>query len=289
MSVQTAEDQCTVEEGWAKMADGHEVYTKTWKPSESPIARLVFIHGYSDHINSYGSAAPALAAAGIAVYAYDQRGWGRSVKSPAERGRSGPTTQVLDDITSFIKSVPANSDAPLFLMGHSMGGGEILQYAALGPQDVLSQIRGFLAEAPLIGIHPDTKPWKVTVTMGRLAGKLLPHNHMKNPIDSRKLSRDPAVGKRFEADPLCHETGTLEGLAGMLDRTSELDEGRVVIKEGVGEGGKVRLWIGHGTADGVCDFEATKQFFERTKVEDKQLAVYEGWVRLAFRVCAGNH
>lgn len=66
-----------------------------------------------------------MAARQITVYAFDQRGWGRSVKRLSERGLTGGTSQVLDDIDSVVKS-QLPSTVPLFLMGHSMGGAEVL-------------------------------------------------------------------------------------------------------------------------------------------------------------------
>lgn len=62
-----------IEEGWHTSDDGRKLYTKTW-PAEGPAhARLVFIHGFSDHINTYGDFFPYLASKGIEVYAFDQR------------------------------------------------------------------------------------------------------------------------------------------------------------------------------------------------------------------------
>src|SRR5436190_14502002 len=60
----------------------------------TPKARLVFIHGFSDHINAYGILFPTLATLGISTYGFDQRGWGRSVHSPSEKGLTGPTSLV---------------------------------------------------------------------------------------------------------------------------------------------------------------------------------------------------
>ncbi|KAK4545586.1 hypothetical protein LTR36_002936 [Oleoguttula mirabilis] len=268
-------------EGSFTTPDGHELYTKTWKPTSALKARIVLIHGFSDHCNNFEPLSTLLAQQGIAVYSFDQRGWGQSVHTPAEKGRSGPTGQVMDDITAFIEhvlSASEGSDTPLFLMGHSMGGAQVLLYASrYGPAEVISKIRGFLVEAPFVALHPDSKPWKITVVLGRLAGKLLPHMHMVNKLDPKKLCRDPDVCKALENDPLCHDTGTLEGLAGMLDRASLLETGSVVLGEGRGEGGKTRLWVGHGTADGVCDYYACRKWYENAQVKDKEMQVYEGW------------
>lgn len=268
------------EEGWLTLPDSHKLYTKTWKTSGQPKARIVLIHGYSDHINHYTQLLDALSAKGIETYAFDQRGWGRSVQSPPQRGLTGPTEKVLEDITCFIKSVTANDGddaAPLFMMGHSMGGQETLHYAANGPPEMLRKFRGFIAEAPCVGLPPTTRPWKITVVLGRLAGKLLPHMHMVNKLDPQLLSRDPEIVKDYETDPLCHNTGTLEGLAGLIDRAAALDKGDVVVKEGAGEGGKTRILVLHGTADGICDFGATKKMYDRlSSIQDREMRVFEG-------------
>lgn len=264
------------------LSDGHSLYTKTWSPSTPPKAILIFIHGFSDHSNFYGILFPTLAAQHIKVYACDQRGWGRSVRSPKEKGLTGGTKQVVSDMTEFIRHVfeEEGEDAPpVFLMGHSMGGAQVLYYTTSsgGPQDVLGRMRGFLCESPLVALHESARPSKITVALGRLAGRVLPARQMVNKLDPSKLCRDEDVARAYEEDSLCHDTGTLEGLAGMLDRAAELEGDKVVVKEGVGEGGKTRLWVGFGTGDRVLSEVACRAWFERTKVEDKEYRVYEGW------------
>jgi acylglycerol lipase len=185
---------------------------------------------------------------------------------------------VLADITSFIRSLLPNT-APLFLMGHSMGGAEVLCYAAQGPKDVREHIRGYLLEAPFIALHPSSRPYAVTVAAGRLLGKLMPKVQMANVIDAKLLSRDEAVQKEFVEDKLCHDTGTLEGLAGMLDRAAALESGKIKVPKDAGEGGKTRIWLSHGTEDKVCEYNATVNMFKGldSVVEDKELKLYDGW------------
>ncbi|KAK5013593.1 hypothetical protein LTR60_003787, partial [Cryomyces antarcticus] len=160
------------QEGWHTTDDGAKLYTNTWKASGPPKARLVFIHGFSDHCNAYGILFPTLASHGIEVLSFDQRGWGRSVHPPAQRGLSGPTSRVLADITSFLRSVAPTPTcapaAPLFLMGHSMGGAEVLTYAAQGAPELRARLRGVLAESPFVALHPATRPFRATVLAGRL-------------------------------------------------------------------------------------------------------------------------
>lgn len=189
----------------------------------------------------------------------------------------------MADMTEFIRDVlrqeqeAGNADLPVFLMGHSMGGAQVLYYMTCGPTDVLSRIRGFLCESPFVALHEASRPNRLTVALGRLAGKVLPSRQMVNKLDPAKICRDADVAREFSEDELCHDTGTLEGLAGMLDRGSELENGKVVVREGVGEGGKTRLWVGFGTGDEVLSEKACRGWFERLKVADKEYRVYEGW------------
>ncbi len=161
-------------------------------------------------------------------------------------------------------------DIPLFLMGHSMGGAEILQYAARGPSDVRSKITGYVAESPYIALHSSAQPSRFTVVTGRLAAMVLPNRPMVQKLESKWLCRDPIVCKEWAEDPLCHDTGTLEGLSGMLDRADELNRRLVSIREG-------RVWVGHGSEDRVCSFDAARAWFERLEVQDKDFKTYEGW------------
>jgi acylglycerol lipase len=204
------------------------------------------------------------------------RGWGKSVTKRSERGHSGPTSQVLGDITSFMKTV-IPCPIPLFLMGHSMGGGEVLCYAAQGPSEIRQHIRGYLLESPFVDFNAKSKPSSLTIFAGRMAGKLLPHRQLTNKLDPKLVSRDPAVCDSFDKDELCHDTGTLEGLAGMLDRTVQLAGGKVNIPDDAGEGGITRIWIAHGDADGITDYNATKRLADALQVKDKEFKSYAGY------------
>lgn len=159
-----------------------------------------------------------------------------------------------------------------------MGGAEVAMYTAKGDKDIIKHIRGYILDAPFIAIHPNSKPSPITVVLGRVAGRLLPHRQLVNQLKAEFICRDVKIQQQYEADPLCHDTGTLEGLAGMLDRAAELDGGKFKVPHDAGEGGKTRMLIGHGTSDLVCDVESTKKFYERMgQVEDKELKLYDGW------------
>ncbi|KAI9874309.1 MAG: hypothetical protein M1830_009896 [Pleopsidium flavum] len=261
----------TTEEGWHTLEDGTKLYTKTWKPRGEIKAKVLFVHGFSDHCNAYYTLFPTLAAHSIQTHAFDQRGWGRSVHSPFSRGLTGPTSLVLADISSLLRTL-LPSPVPVFLMGHSMGGAEVLLYAARGPAPIRAQIAGYLAEAPFIALHPDSQPSRLKVALGRVAGRWMPQRQMEQKLDAWKMCRDEGVCRAWVQDGLCHDMGTLEGLSGMLERGDDLKRGQVGLE---GEG--VRVWVGHGSGDLVTSFEASRRFVEGLGVKDKEFRAYEGW------------
>jgi acylglycerol lipase len=243
------------------------------QPDGEPKAKLIFVHGFNDHINRYYELFPYLANLGIATYGFDQRGWGRSAVESALQGLTGPTSQVISDIVSFIRT-QLPSTVPVFVAGHSMGGGEVLTLAC-DPQyeDVISQIRGWVLESPFIAFPKGFEPSFLKVFFGRLAGKLLPHMKLANPIPPENVTRDPEVVQSLKDDKLLHGSGTLEGLAGLLDRTAALESPESKLSKNVKS-----LWLGCGTEDKGVSYDACKKWFERqTQLQDKEFKTYEGW------------
>ncbi|KAI1313096.1 alpha/beta hydrolase [Xylaria venustula] len=254
--------------------DGASLYTKTWLPDGPIKAKMIMFHGFSDHVDRYYGFFPYLAERGIAVYGIDQRGWGRSVKKDSDRGRSGPTTRVLADMAAFIRS-QLPSDVPVFVLGHSMGGGQVLTLASTPAyEDLIPQIRGWILESPFVGFAPELQPSWLLVASGRLASHVLPHYQMHRPIPPEDVTRDPEVQASIAADTLMHDHGTLEGLAGMLDRMEGLSSGKLVLSRNVKS-----LFMVHGTEDKATSYQKSKDWFERNKggIPDARFKAFEGF------------
>lgn len=176
----------------------------------------------------------------------------------------------------FLQSLPP-SDIPLFLMGHSMGGGQVLNYI-FHPDSPYhsspSRLAGVLLFSPLVAIHPSSRPSKLTVVAGRGVAKLFPHKQRYSALDQSLISRDPAVVEYFTNDQLCHDTGTFEGLAGMLDRGIWL--------EGMFAGDWVKsnlpFWFGHGNGDRITSYDATSDLVKGLQKNgaDVTFETYEG-------------
>ncbi|KOS17364.1 putative monoglyceride lipase [Escovopsis weberi] len=252
--------------------DNVSFYTKTWTPEGPTKAKLIFIHGFSDHINRYNDFFPRLAKHGIQVLGWDQRGWGRTAKKPSDKGLTGPTSLVLADMAAFIED-KLPSDAPVFLMGHSMGGGQVLTLAGEARyRPLVGQLRGIVLDSPFIGFTKGEEPNVLKVALGRLAARVFPRQQLVHLIPPEHLSRREDVVASIREDPLCHNTGTLEGLASLLDRTGALQSGAVKLSREVRS-----VLLAHGTRDLTCSYDRAAEYLAaQTHVEDRTFKSYEG-------------
>ncbi|KAI5235173.1 alpha/beta-hydrolase [Aureobasidium subglaciale] len=254
---------------------GFPLYTKSWKPTGTVKARLVFIHGFSDHCNGPNFFFSYLAGHGIEVHSFDQRGFGRSVKTPKQRGQSGPTKTVLLDMTEMIMTV-LPSQYPVFVMGHSMGGQQVLYYGTQGPASILQQISGFITEAP--AIHLPDAPRGVLRSLLSLGAKWLPNVQVKAAPATTRLTRDQRHNAEVEADELFHGYCTLEGMSGALDRVDyNISVGCKQLGDATPRHEPSLLML-HGTSDDVCLPSGSEVYFGKCPLKDKELKLYDGWL-----------
>ncbi|MDF3301806.1 alpha/beta hydrolase [Streptomyces tropicalis] len=206
-------------------------------PNERPRYVAVVVHGYGEHAGRYAGVARVLVAHGAAVYGPDHVGHGRSA---GERVVVEDFEDVVTDVHTAVGAArSAHPGLPLVLIGHSMGGLVAARYA---------QRHGGLAALVLSG--PVIGDW-------RLPGRLLALDEIPDtPISPAALSRDPAVGASYAADPLVWhgpmKRPTVEAFARTL-RT---------VEEGGGAGGVPVLWL-HGTDDRLVPLPGSRPGVER--------------------------
>lgn len=124
-------------------------------------------------------------------------------------------------------------------------------------------ISGLLLESPFVALPPESAPYRLTVIVGRLTAMIMPNMQMVQKLDASYMCRNPQVCKDWAEDSLCHDTGTLRGLAGMLDRASDLDNFGSQGPAGLKRALPCPVWWAHGTADKVTDYPASKRLYEK--------------------------
>jgi len=99
--------------------DGAQLGLTVWDTDQAPDIIIVGVHGMNDYANAFHMAAPYWAARGVKTYAYDQRGFGRSVG----RGDWPDEELMREDLRTAVRLVRAEyPETMLAVVGISMGG-----------------------------------------------------------------------------------------------------------------------------------------------------------------------
>ncbi|ORZ19303.1 Alpha/Beta hydrolase protein [Lobosporangium transversale] len=264
----SATDKPTSKVEWITAEDGHEIFTKTWYPVGKPVASIVFVHGLGEHIVRYDGVFEDFNKAGFQVSAFDQRGFGQTGKKSKTLGCTGGFKKAIPDITAALERGQIEG-LPLFLMGHSYGGDLVLNYDCVGP--LRTRLAGLIASAPLIIPAEPTRPNWISIIAARYASKVFPSLQISTGLSSKWISRDKKEVEKYDTDPLVHGYVTMVGLNDMLTY------GKLLLTERYKEiTADVPLLICHGDKDGLTDAAASKQFFDKVQVKDKEYKLYEG-------------
>lgn len=109
---------------WLTANDHTRLYVNQWMPDIPPRAVVMLSHGMAEHGGRYARLAQALCAAGLGVYALDQRGHGRTAEAGTVGlyAESDGWNKVVGDLASLNQHIgQQHPGLPIILLGHSMG------------------------------------------------------------------------------------------------------------------------------------------------------------------------
>lgn len=248
-----------MEESSFEGVGGLNIFTRSWRPSTGkPRAVVVIVPGFNSHSGQYFWVADQFVAQGLAVYALDLRGRG---KSDGERYYVDQFADYVSDVATFITQTKAKEPGlPVFLLGHSAGG-------------VVSCIFTLEHQAELTGLICESFAHEVPAPDFALAAlkglsHIAPHAHVLK-LNNEDFSRDPKVVEAMNNDPLiANETQPTKTVAEMVRADERLKKEFPQIT--------LPVLIMHGTLDKATKPSGSQRFYDMAGSTDKTLKLYEG-------------
>lgn len=199
--------------------DNTELPLRTWLPADEIKGVVIALHGFNDYSNFIKDDAQFFIERKLALYAYDQRGFGESIT----RGRWSGWQAMTDDLATFVTVIQhVHPGIPVYILGDSMGGAVAIVTMT---QDNPPDVQGVILVAPAvwarsempfyqrfalwIGAH--TIPWE------KVTGQSLGIIASDNSEMLRKLGKDPLVIKETRIE-------VLYGLSNLMDRAFDSAE-----------------------------------------------------------------
>ena len=252
-------------EGSFRGAGGLSLFCRVWRPSGPARAALINLHGLGDHSGLYPALVEYLTDRGVAVHAFDLRGNGRS---PGQRGFVRRWEDFREDLRAFVARVRAEEPGlPLFLLGNSLGGLIVLDYAIHHPDG----LRGVIAAAPPLGRLGVPAP---LLALGRVMSRVCPRFALRTGMDFSGLARDPAVRQTVLADPLFHRYGTAR-LSTEVVRT-------ISAVQAEAPRFPLPVLVLHGGSDRMVAPDGSRAFIARAGHPDHELREYPGGYHVLF-------
>ncbi|MFG3248946.1 alpha/beta hydrolase [Streptomyces sp. NPDC048187] len=226
------------------------ITVREW-PAERPRYVALLVHGYGEHSGRYEEVAGVLTGHSGAVYAPDHAGHGRS---DGER----VVIEDFEDVVTDVHTVAglartAHPGLPVVMVGHSMGGLVASRYAQRHP----GELTALVLSGPVIG------DWELPRRL--LALEEIPDT----PISPASLSRDPAVGAAYAADPLVWHGPMKRPTLEAFERTLQ------TVAEGGDVGRLPLLWV-HGEDDRLVPLPGSRLGVEPLSGGDLTERIYPG-------------
>lgn len=248
----------TTRDGFITSSDGTRLFFRR-HVAASPRARVLVIHGFAEHSGRYLELLDALADAGFDALAFDLRGHGRSDGLRADLRRF---EDYIDDTLAAYAALTADSDEPVLLFGHSMGGLIATHFAASQPQ----RCTAFALSSPMFARALKVNPIKLLAA--HALGRLLPAFSMPSGITGAHLTSDPVEIALHDADPLILKNARAGWFLAL--------EAAMAAAPACLERITMPLYLMHGESDPLTSFEASRALFPRAASADKTFVALPG-------------
>ena len=245
-------------EGTFESTGGAKIFYRVWRPSTPPRAIVAICHGFNSHSGQYAWVGEQFAGHGLATYALDLRGRGRS---SGERFWVTDVAEYVADLAGLITLAKTREPGlPVFLLGHSAGGVISSSYTL----DYQKELAGLICESFAFRVPA---PRFALDAIGWLSGFAPRLGVLK--LKNRDFTRDPAALAALESDPFtAGENQPAKTVAALWDADKRLERefSRITIP----------VLIMHGTEDKATVPAGSQFFYDNAGSTDKTLKLYQG-------------
>ena len=179
-----------------KLSNGQVLRGFIQSPGENARAVILFVHGLGEHINRYNDWAGLFNKEGIVFTGVDLPGHGRS---DGRRGHIKSFSLLHEMIDILVESSRKTfPNVPIFIYGHSMGGGIVLDYLLRKNP----KIKGAIVTGPYLRLA--FEPPKFKIILAAIMKNILPGLTQPTRLNASHISHDEAVVEKYKTDPLVH-------------------------------------------------------------------------------------
>jgi alpha-beta hydrolase superfamily lysophospholipase len=194
-------------EGDALVAsDGTRLPLRLSAPDDAAVV-VVALHGMNDYRNAWATPSENWGERGIAVLAYDQRGFGANADSGRWPGSAALRSDLRDAIAAARARFPG---APVFAVGHSLGAAVVLSAMGEAPLDV----DGVILAAP--GVWGGSQLPIAYRATANIAASFAPGKTLTGERTDRQASDNIAVLRALYEDPLVIKATRLDAILGAV-------------------------------------------------------------------------
>ena len=255
--------------------DGAELPLRKWLPSRKPDAIIVGVHGLNDYANFITEAAQFFNNHQIAVYAYDQRGFGETWT----RGRWSGRQAMAADLHALVSVVRiTHPGVPVYIIGDSMGGAvtiiTMVNNAPVGADGVILVAPAVWARSEMpvyqrfaLWLSAHVVPWM------KVSGRSLDLMASDNIEMLKALGKDPLVIKETRIE-------VLYGLSNLMDEAFNSAEQITV-----------PALVLYGAKDEIIPKEPVDSFYQRLPLRaegEQQMLLYGDGYHMLLRDLQGK-
>ncbi len=241
-----------------KLSNGQILRGYIKSPGENLRAVVILVHGLGEHIQRYSNWAGLFNETMIGFAGVDLPGHGRSAGKRGHIKNYKQTDEMIDILLNECrKTFPG---IPLFLYGHSLGGGIVLDY--LIRKD--PKIKGAIVTSPWLKLS--FEPNASRVKLARIIKNIFPGMIQHSGLIVDHISHDQKVVDAYRNDPLIHDKVSVSLFYSAMTAAASALKNAASLKK--------PLLLMHGTDDHICSPEGSREF--ASMANSVELKLWEG-------------